>query len=165
MKYKKVESVSTEAVVLAFKQNRNSEMWGEIYRRYYERVVRFCLKMGLKREDALDMGQEVMLKVYRQIHTLERLSSFESWMFRMTRNACINYLKHQKRYSTTPLDSRFADQPVETSTALLDKELAIQEQYQRMTAIVASQPPEIRQLIQMKYLENYPVKELGRIFT
>lgn len=158
-------NTSTEAILLAFQQHRSPEIWGEIYGRYYERVVRLCYKMGLQREDALDMGQEVMLKVYGQLHTLKRLGAFESWLFRITHNTCINYLKKKKKHATRPIDNLPLSQRLETTTDLLDKESTLQEKYQSITNIMAGLPPETRRLVQMKYLEDYPIKELGKIFN
>lgn len=161
---KKLAHQTTEAVVSAFQQKKTSEGWGEIYRRYDDRVVRFCLKMGLNREDALDKAQDIMLKVYGQIHTLKNPNSFEPWLFRIAHNACINHLKYQRKHSKEPLGHLDLTVPVDTWESLLDKEMVAQKKRSRMTAIIAELPPDIKRMVQLKYLDNYSVKSLEKIF-
>jgi len=164
METKKLAHQNTEAVVSAFQQKKTPEVWGEIYRRYDERLVRFCLKMGLNYEDALDMAQDIMLKIYGQIYTLKNPNSFESWLFRIAHNACINHLKYQRKHSIEPLEDLDSIASVDTLESLLDKEMAAQKEHCRMTAIIAELPPDIKRMVQLKYLDNYSVKSLEKIF-
>ena len=43
--------------------------------------------------DAEDISQEVFLKVFRSFGTFKRDAKIGSWLYRITYNACIDYLR------------------------------------------------------------------------
>jgi RNA polymerase sigma-70 factor (ECF subfamily) len=68
----------------------------EVFRRYKERVEKWCYKVAKNRERALDLTQEVFLKVFRSIHTFHGDSQLSTWLYVITRNHCLNALKKWK---------------------------------------------------------------------
>jgi RNA polymerase sigma-70 factor (ECF subfamily) len=48
------------------------------------------------REDAADLSQETFLKAYQGLQKFKRRSSFHTWLYRITINLCINYLRKKK---------------------------------------------------------------------
>ena len=44
-----------------------------------------------------DLFQEVSLKVLRRIDTVRNPAKMRGWLFQLTRNACLDYLRHQDR--------------------------------------------------------------------
>jgi len=50
------------------------------------------------RESALDVTQNVFLKVHRKLDLLKEESQFKTWLFRIAVNESINWLRSQKRH-------------------------------------------------------------------
>ncbi len=50
------------------------------------------------REDAEDITQEVLMKLWRHIEKIER-SYVKAWLLRVTRNLCIDYSRRKKEHS------------------------------------------------------------------
>lgn len=46
---------------------------------------------------AEDASQEVFLKVFRSLQTFDGRSAFSTWLFRLTRNVCLDMLRRGKR--------------------------------------------------------------------
>jgi RNA polymerase sigma factor (sigma-70 family) len=58
-----------------------------------------CYRYAHNREDAEDMLQEGMIKVFSQIHTFESRGALEGWIRRIIVHTCINILKKNKRFN------------------------------------------------------------------
>ncbi len=65
--------------------------------KYENRVYHHCLRMVGDREESVDLTQEVFLKVFRNIHKYEHAYAFYTWLYKITVNCCIDYLRNSKR--------------------------------------------------------------------
>ena len=75
-----------------------SEALGELFDRYRQRVLRFCLTFpALGEADACDLTQEVFVRAFRGIHRLEDPGKFEGWLFAIARNRCLTLLRKARR--------------------------------------------------------------------
>ena len=59
-----------------------------------------CLRLVGNRADAEDITQDVMLKVFGKLATFAGRSSFKTWLVRVTRNACKDWLKKEGNIET-----------------------------------------------------------------
>ena len=73
-------------------------------RRYQVRVVSHVTRMVGSREDALDLAQEVFLKVFQALERFNPAYKFSTWLFRIAGNAAIDHLR-KRRPRTVPLES------------------------------------------------------------
>jgi RNA polymerase sigma-70 factor (ECF subfamily) len=65
----------------------------EIFGRYHARVVGWCYAVTKDHESAMDLAQEVFLKVFRNLHAFRGDSRMSTWIYVITRNHCLNSLK------------------------------------------------------------------------
>ena len=63
-----------------------------------------CYRMCGNYNDAQDCLQEAMLRVYRAISGFKGQSSFSTWLYRVTMNACLDELRKRKNKLSTSLD-------------------------------------------------------------
>jgi len=64
---------------------------------YQQRVFLLAYSILRHREDAMDIVQETFLRLYLKLESFEREKSFQAWLFRITKNLCIDY--YRKNYS------------------------------------------------------------------
>jgi RNA polymerase sigma-70 factor, ECF subfamily len=74
-----------------------------LVQKHYKRVFALCFGMLARVHDAEDMAQETLLKGFRSIGSLGKAEQFESWILRIARNACIDFLRKQKRAGRVPV--------------------------------------------------------------
>ena len=67
-------------------------------------VYNLALKMTKNEEDALDISQEAFIKAYRQLSGFRGDSKFSVWMYRLTYNLCIDFLRKNTAVKTMSLD-------------------------------------------------------------
>jgi len=66
-------------------------------------VYNLALKMTGNEDDALDISQEAFIKAYSQLSGFRGDSRFSVWMYRLTYNLCIDFLRKKPRTTTVPL--------------------------------------------------------------
>jgi len=95
--------------------------WEEVAHRYGRKIYNFAYRLTGNRDDALDLSQEVLLRVRKGLRSY-RPGSFEGWLWRITRNAFIDETRRRKRRSTVPLpdDDRTPGDPAPPADEALE---------------------------------------------
>jgi RNA polymerase sigma-70 factor (ECF subfamily) len=79
---------------------------GELARRYRGRIYQLALRQMRNSEDAEEVTQDVLMKVYRKADAFRGDSALSSWIYRITFNTAMSRLRSGKL-------ARRAEQPVE----------------------------------------------------
>ena len=87
--------LNDEALVNEFLGGR-SEAFDEIVRRYGTKIYKLALRITKNHHDAEDISQNVFLTVLNKIGTFKGRSSFSSWIYRVTTNACYMHLRRNR---------------------------------------------------------------------
>ena len=66
-------------------------------------VYNLCLRMVGNEQDACDLSQEAFLKAYTNLSAFRGDSKFSSWLYRMTTNLCLDFLRRRSRQKTVLL--------------------------------------------------------------
>lgn len=84
------------AHVVAGCRRRESRAQRELVLRTQDRVYRSLVRLvGV--QDAEDVAQQVYLQVFRQLHRFNGNSSFGTWLYRVTVNEAMQYLRRKRR--------------------------------------------------------------------
>lgn len=63
---------------------------------YEKRIYNISLRITTNEQDAFDAAQEALIKIYKSITTFRGTSSFSSFVYRLTVNTCIDFLRKRK---------------------------------------------------------------------
>lgn len=72
------------------------EAFRALVERHQDRLVGLCERLLHDRAEALDAGQEVFLKAYRQAGRLKPKGELYTWLYRVATNHCLNKLRRRK---------------------------------------------------------------------
>src|SRR5579871_3027570 len=82
--------------------NGDPNALGALYEMYGERIFRYAFRMLGNRTDAEDATAETFLRVMRRSNDLRADGAFRTWLFRITRNLCIDRMRQQKLMELPP---------------------------------------------------------------
>lgn len=74
----------------------DEDAFRELYDRHRRLVYSICWRFTRNRDDALDIVQEVFVKLHRAMDTFDGRSKFTTWLGRITTNAAIDWTRRQK---------------------------------------------------------------------
>jgi len=80
--------------------------FGELVRRYGDRVLGYLIRMSENREQAEDLFQETFKRVHEKAHTF-RGPQFKSWLFKIATNAALDGRRRSRRFKTVSLHQQF----------------------------------------------------------
>ncbi len=137
--------------------------------RYDRQVLNIAASYVSSSEDAKDVYQEVLMRVYRGLKKFQFRSEFSTWLYRITTNVCITHRSRRKRHSHTSLDQEMDSedsQPHSLSDTLpgeattdqhaVNTEIAmhVQEALERLS-------PKQKMVFTLRHYQGYKLKEIA----
>jgi RNA polymerase sigma-70 factor (ECF subfamily) len=132
-----------------------------LYSRYNRKVLDKCYSILKDRDLAVEVQQEIFAKVYEKLPGYKGMASFSSWLYAITYNHCIEYLRHRKKLNY-PEWNRSQEIP-EIIDDIYETDLA-GLRYERLLNIMELIHPEEKALLLMKYQDNIPLKLIMSTF-
>jgi len=136
----------------------------------YERYLyNICYGYTFNQDEALDIMQEIYIKIFRNIHTFDETRPLLPWLKRVAINTCLNYKRDNKKLPKLSLDLETGEN--ENST-LLDciaavddtEETAIfHETQEAVTKSLQKLPDNYRLPLTLRYLENMSYEEIASV--
>jgi RNA polymerase sigma-70 factor (family 1) len=62
------------------------------------KIFRFALRLIPKEDDAKDIVQEVLIKIWERRAEISKIENIDGWMYTVTRNLCIDKIRSKKEY-------------------------------------------------------------------
>lgn len=90
-------------------QAGDQQAFEELIRPHEKKVYNIALKLVKNEHDAYDLAQEALLKVYRALENFEYKSNFSTWLYRITYNTCLDFLRKEKKNWQVSLDDEKED--------------------------------------------------------
>lgn len=86
-----------DAKYVAIARSGDMEAFEVLVKKYEGKVFSVALHMLQNRDDAGDAAQEVFLRVFRSLTDFRGGSKFSTWLFRITNNVCLDFLRKRSR--------------------------------------------------------------------
>lgn len=146
----------------------DSSAFEALVTKYQQRVYNLALRMTCNEEDAFDLAQEAFLKAWRGLETFQYESAFSTWLYRLTSNACLDFLRAQKRKKTVSLTYE-DDEGEETQIDVLDPAptpeqaaLASEDREQLRRALDALDD-ESREIITLRVIDDLRYDQIAEV--
>jgi RNA polymerase sigma factor (sigma-70 family) len=129
--------------------------YAELVRRHQDALYRHARGMGLDHDAAVDIVQDSFVKAFAHLSDCKEPAHFKAWVFRITRNYCLDYLKNVRRL-TVPL-SEVENVAANAETAAdIDRRATLRE-------ALESLPPAMREAFLLKFDADYTYDEVAEL--
>ena len=135
----------------------------------HEKIVyNVALRMMNHSEDAKDISQEVFLKLWRTLAQYQFDAAFSTWLYRLTQNVCIDFLRKQKRQQHVSLTfSDDKDEGKELSVPdpepLPEERVIFNEKQEAIRAAMNALPVDFREILELRVVQQLPYEQIAQI--
>ncbi|QSE96491.1 RNA polymerase sigma factor [Fulvivirga lutea] len=152
------EKLDDNALIGLIKQGGTGSRYFEIvYHRYHTKVKNKCYSIVKNKQESLDLAEEIMVKIYEKLDSYKGTSKFSTWVYSLTYNHCIDYLRLKKNLHYPKWDN---DQEM-AIVADTTEELAEDINYDKLMLVLEELHTEEQLLIRMKYVDEMSLKTIG----
>ncbi|MCH8842228.1 MAG: sigma-70 family RNA polymerase sigma factor [SAR324 cluster bacterium] len=146
----------------------------QLVSKYQRQVYNHCQRMVNDEEESYDLTQEVFLRVFRNIKNYQHNYSFYTWLYRITVNCCIDYLRKKKRKpATVSLSQGYRndrnepgrDQDYPDTKFVPDKTALNRELNQVLNDAIGKLSEKLRVIIVLKEIEGFSYDEIAEILV
>ena len=141
----------TERELVESCQRGEREAFRALFELYKDKVYSIALRYTNDESSAMDIAQDTFLKLFSSIRDFRGQARFESWLYRLVVNSCLDQ-KRRRRRLLPFVDQFLEDLGVYGETAL--EELLRQELSEQVRSAVTRLPPEQRIVIVLRYTEG-----------
>src|SRR6476619_7095217 len=97
---------SEPAAVLARARQGDSDAFRALVERHSRSVFRLAFRMTGNEQDAEDVVQEAFVRAYRQLGRFESRANFATWLYRITFNCSIDYMRARPHRESSEADDK-----------------------------------------------------------
>jgi len=149
--------LADEEIVERIVRTDNPELYEVLYRRYYHKVIDKVFSFLKNRKLSEEFSNDILSKVYEKLPGYKGNASFSSWVYSITYNHCIDYLRlrkklHYPEWNKTNVMPEIPDESEEDFSGAT---------FENILTILELIHPEEKALLLMKYQDGLSLKEIG----
>ena len=159
--------MENERELVARAKKGDQEAFGVLVEANQGRIYNLTLRMTGSPEDALDLSQEAFLNAWRGLDKFLGDSSFSTWLYRLASNACIDFLRREKRRRDISMTVSLDDEEEGRQAELPDHRQSPQGELERrelredIRRGLMSLSEEHRQVLVMREINGMSYAEIG----
>lgn len=136
---------------------------GEAYRQlmklYQNKLYGYLWRFSLTEDEADEMFQETLIKVWKGIRKYNEQKKFASWLFIIAHNVAMDYLRRKKNKTLVPLD----EINEQSNLPLIDDQIVRQEELEKINQIVMNLSNKQREVFLLRQSGELSFKEIAEI--
>ena len=135
----------------------------ELVRRYQRPISAYVYRMVGNHESALDLTQEIFIKVYGSLSRYRPEFKFSTWIYKIAHNAAIDHLRRnvgRERSLINGTESDNYDLPIECEGLSPEQQSEREERRMEIESVVRSLPTAYRELIVLRHSQDLTYEEI-----
>ncbi len=138
----------------------------ELVRRYQKQITGYVARIVGDHESALDVTQEVFIKVYNSLHRYRSEYKFSTWLYRIAHNAAVDHLRRNpiniQSIETENAEGTYQLQ-FESPCRSPEQERTLKEWRVELGKVVGLLPDSYKQLILLRHAYEMSYDEIAEI--
>lgn len=153
--------ISDEQILALLSEERSAERGFRLLTQVYqERLYWHIRRLVIEHEDANDVLQNCLIKVFRSIHQFEGKSRLFTWLYRIATNEALTFLQQKKKRTSASIDDdehRLAGQ-LQADPYFDGDDLQI-----KLQEALGKLPEKQRQVFHLRYYDEMGYKEMSEL--
>lgn len=158
MKATRKSNFTDEELIEQMLQTHDLSWIQVLYERYADKVFRKCLSFVKDESTAEDLTHDIFIKLYTNLSGFRHKSKFSTWLYSITYNFCIDYLRKNQKEKWVDIDdsdgSDSGNWEVETAEDLAHIGV------ERLSFLLDNIKREEKIILMMKYRDDLSIKEI-----
>ena len=138
----------------------------ELVRRYQRPISAYVYRMVGNYESALDLTQEIFIKVYNSLERYRAEFKFSTWIYKIAHNSAVDHLRRNATREQSLVLGSDGDQfelPIESSRLSPEQESERRERRGEIETVVRSLPANYRELIVLRHSQDLSYEEIVEV--
>ena len=138
----------------------------ELVRRYQRPIAAYVYRMVGDYDSALDLTQEVFIKVYNSLVRYRSEFKFSTWIYRIAHNAAIDHLRRhavREQSLVIGIDGERREISIESRRLTPEQESEKKEQRSEIESVVQLLPDAYRELIVLRHSQDLSYDEIAEV--
>lgn len=136
----------------------------ELVRRYQRPIAAYVYRMVGDYDAALDLTQDVFIKVYGSLSRYRSEFKFSTWIYKIAHNAAIDHLRRSAaRDQAVTRDDDRSETRIESRRLTPEQESERNERRSEIEVVVQLLPPAYRELIVLRHSNDLSYDEIAEI--
>ncbi|MCC6758481.1 MAG: sigma-70 family RNA polymerase sigma factor [Candidatus Omnitrophica bacterium] len=162
-------SSDPDVLLMLEAQKGNTASFEALLRKYFSRIFNFAYRYLGSRESAEDIAQETFIRVHRSLASYSPQSKFQTWLYVIARNLCLNELRNNKNraYSLDGMleteDGEMPAQFADHNAADPANELVNKETLAKLIEVIESLPENQRTAVLLQRFDGLSYDEIAKV--
>jgi RNA polymerase sigma-70 factor, ECF subfamily len=138
----------------------------ELVRRYQRPISAYVYRMVGDYEAALDLTQEIFIKVYGSLARYRSEFKFSTWIYKIAHNSAVDHLRRnagRERSLSNGVEGDQYELPIESSSLSPEQESERKERRLEIESVVRSLPNAYRELIVLRHSQDLTYEEIVEV--
>ena len=137
----------------------------ELVRRYQRPIASYVYRMVGDYDSALDLTQEVFIKVYNSLSRYRSEFKFSTWIYKIAHNTAIDHLRRHtvRDQIITVGDGPRSEIAIESRRLTPEQESEREERRSEIESVVQSLPAAYRELIVLRHSHDLSYDEIAEV--
>lgn len=155
----------TDTELVAAAKRGDQDAFATLVERHQDMVYSLALRMVGNPDDAADMAQDAFFNAWRGLPKFDARSAFSTWLYRLTSNACIDFLRRENRRGALSMtvEDKEGERQIEVPDERYSPQRALdrQEAHAALERGLAALSPQHRQILLLRELEGLSYAEIA----
>lgn len=134
--------------------------YNSLVRKYQEKLYWHIRRMVVDHDDANDVLQNVLIRVWNGLANFREDSQLYTWLYRVATNECLTFLEQQKKRSAISLSE--VESGLENKI-MADKHFDPQKLEWKLQLAIQQLPEKQRIVFSLRYYDEMPYEEMSRV--
>lgn len=140
----------------------NTKSFDELINRYKKKIYLTAYRLLGNHDDAEDITQEVIIKLYKNIDTFRKDSSVFTWLYKITTNLSLNELNRKKIKRFFNLDEVFNIYS-ENIEDMPEEKIILNETSEKIQKAIDKLPDKQKVVFTLRYFDGLSYEEINKI--